>query len=172
MPKIILKTDKKGTIITIIGGIILGIALIILSEKGYRKIVEGVVIPILFIIFVGYELKNRKKIREGEIQGFEKRYAKWNALILSWLVPGLGQVVYAEQWKKMFFIWLGLLSTGVLGFGFIFFMMYKAQLGKYIVSGPLMFAPSFILLFFIIVIWNLYDAYKIGKKVGSRDTAT
>jgi len=74
----------------------------------------------------------------------------WCSLISSWLYPGLGQAIFAKQWKKLilFPIIHGGLWSGV----------YMLHLGLVNLSLiPFTISWGF-------QIYNLIDAYKIGEK--------
>ena len=82
---------------------------------------------------------------------YEKEYElRWMSFIMSFLLPGLGQAIYGKQWLKMIIL-LIVMVTGATLLPIIFALYPSAGL----------FLVVFI---FGIAIYNLTDAYKIGKK--------
>lgn len=79
-----------------------------------------------------------------------KMKPKWASLIGSFLLPGLGQVIYAKQWLKMIIL------------------LIIIMIGPIIALIMLSFIPliSFCLMFLAIgvQIYNLINAYGVGKK--------
>lgn len=76
---------------------------------------------------------------------------KWASLIASFLLPGLGQVIYAKQWLKMA-IYLGTILGGTIALTIMFILEYLSPI------------PYLILLILGMQIYNLIDAYNIGKE--------
>jgi len=77
---------------------------------------------------------------------------RWAALMASFLLPGLGQVIYARQWVKML-----ILLAIILG-GPVLLLIILALKFLYV-------APYLVLSIIGAEVYNLIDAYKVGKKV-------
>lgn len=90
----------------------------------------------------------RKK--KGEIKNPE-----WYSFYLSAVVPGLGQTFFAGQWQKLILFLVGT----VAGFYFSFVLLFW-PLAHFRFTTPLILAlgPG-------IYIWNLNDAYQVGRSI-------
>lgn len=140
---------NKDTTLSIILGLLLGTFLIVLAISGYKSLVDAFIIPTLLIFVLVYGLINKEKYRS--------KPNRWHCLLFSFCWPGLGQAIYARQWRKFIIlltitIWLPLLVIIFLPF---------------LVTGFVnaLFLLLSILIAIVVQIWNLFDAYKIGKKV-------
>ncbi len=76
----------------------------------------------------------------------DTRTKKWLALLLSFIIPGVGQI-YNKQWKKTIIIW-ALFFIGVL---------------IYSLTESDLLAILAALFLFVVWVYQLYDAYKEAK---------
>jgi len=79
----------------------------------------------------------------------EEKTKKWLAVLLSFIIPGVGQI-FNKQWKKAIGIWIGFIIGGVI--------IVLSELAESDLTNALMLGVGGILIFGI-WIWNLYDAY-------------
>jgi len=126
------------------------VILIFLNRIGYKNIVDTLVYVGMPLFILIYTILRREKIRARE------KHKKLAAVIFSSFWPGLGQAIFAKQWKKMFFT--------LIVFGGFLISIFLLTSG--LIFGKVYFIIGFIILLFTIGfhIYNMIDAYKVSKQ--------
>ena len=144
-PGILGKNMKTLEIVLMIVVAIAGLAVGFFSNYPGMGVLDDIAYTLLYFAALYFVLTKKGGVSH-----------KWTSLIASLLIPGLGQVIYAKQWIKMI-----IFSILILGGYIISEILYEIN--------PLL-ALLIRLSVAIIAIYNLVDAYNIGKKAKPAET--
>jgi len=124
---------------------------ILFSRIGYRNIIDNFIYPALIVFVIFYSIIKRERLRT------RIKNKKLYSVALSFVLPGLGQAIFAYQWKKLI-LYSSIIYGGVLA---LYILLYVGISNLFLAVLTLVI----ILLMIGFQIYNLVDAYNTGKKV-------